>query len=324
MKKLFLAIALLATVASCTKDNVINQDKELIGFGGPFISNSVKSAADPSYVTTDDNTKNNLTSFNVYGAVEGVNIFNGNLVSKGSSAYGSAWSCAGTTQYWVAGADYIFDAVVDATTVNTDNQTGLPVSLYYEASTQKDMLHNRVTTTGKPTTNNGLVAFSFTHLLSKVKFTVENTTSADATNYRYTVTDIVITNAYATGKYAVVDQKDSENKDVTKNTWFDLTKGTQSIADMTIASNTTEECAKEVLLIPGAEVGVTFNVNAQIKDGNDWKTLTTTPVTKTGVVTLVANNAYNFQVSVGMGGKIEFTANTLPSWTNVTPAVGLN
>jgi hypothetical protein len=186
------------------------------------------------------------------------------------------------------------------------------------------MLHNRVTTVGKPSTNNGLVTFTFTHLLSKVKFTVSNTTAADATNYRYTVTDIVITNAYATGKYAVVDQKDSENKDVTKNTWFDLTKGTQSIADMTIASNTTEECAKEVLLIPGAEVGVTFNVNAQIKDGNDWKTLTTTPVTKTGVVTLVANNAYNFQVSVGMGGKIEFTANTLPSWTNVTPSVNVN
>ena len=285
MKKIFLAIALLSSVASCTKDDVTSQNREAIGFGGPFISNTLKGAIDPSYVTTNDNSKNNLTSFNVYGAVEGVNIFNGNTVSKGTSAYGTAaWSCDGTTQYWVAGANYIFDAVVDATVVNTDNTTGLPQSLSYTASTQKDMLHNRVTTTGKPSTNNGLVTFTFTHLLSKVKFTVENTTSADATNYRYTVTDITITDAYAAGKYAVVDQKDSKNVDVTKNTWFDLTPGTQTIADMTIASNKTEECATEVLLIPGANVGVTFKVNAQIKDGDDWKTLTTTSVTSASLI----------------------------------------
>lgn len=308
MKKLFLAIALLVSVVSCTKDNVINQDKELIGFGGPFISNSVKSAEDPSYVTTDDNTKNNLTSFNVYGAVEGVNIFNGNLVSKGSSAYGSAWSCAGTTQYWVAGANYIFDAVVDATTVNTDTNTGLPVSLSYTASTQKDMLHNRVTTTGKPTTNNGLVAFSFTHLLSKVKFTVENTTASTATNYQYTISDIVITNTYATGDYAVP-----------AGTWSNTTSGTQSVNAITVASAKSQESDKEVLLIPGANVGVSFKVNIQIKSGDEWKTLSTTPVTKSNVVTLAANTAYNFQISVGLDDEIKFTAKPLPDWTNANP-----
>lgn len=308
MKKLFLAIALLVSVVSCTKDNVINQDKELIGFGGPFISNSVKSAEDPSYVTTDDNTKNNLTSFNVYGAVEGVNIFNGNLVSKGSSAYGSAWSCAGTTQYWVAGANYIFDAVVDATTVNTDINTGLPVSLSYTASTQKDMLHNRVTTTGKPTTNNGLVAFSFTHLLSKVKFTVENTTASTATNYQYTISDIVITNTYATGDYAVP-----------AGTWSNTTSGTQSVNAITVASAKSQESDKEVLLIPGANVGVSFKVNIQIKSGDEWKTLSTTPVTKSNVVTLAANTAYNFQISVGLDDEIKFTAKPLPDWTNANP-----
>ena len=316
MKKLFLAIALLASVASCTKDDVINQDKEEIGFGGPFIENSTKAAVDPSYVTTDDQTKNNLTSFKVYGTVKDVNIFNGNTVSKGSSAYETAaWSCDGATQYWVAGANYIFDAVVDATTVNTDINTGLPVSLSYTASTQKDMLHNRVTTTGKPTTNNGLVTFSFTHLLSKVKFTVENTTEETATNYRYTVTGITITNAYTDGKYAVVAQKDSKSNDVAEKTWFDQTIGTQSIADMTIASKTIEECATEVLLIPGATVGVSFNVNVQVKSGDNWVTISSTPVTKTGVVTLQANNAYNFQVTVGLNNKIEFTATTLPTWT---------
>lgn len=309
MKKLFLAIALLASVASCTKDDVTSQNKEEIGFGGPFVSNSVKSAVDPSYVTTDDPTKKNLTSFKVYGAVEGVNIFNGNIVSKGTSAYGtSAWSCDGTTQYWVAGADYIFDAVVDATTVNTDNQTGLPVSLSYEASTQKDMLHNRVTTIGKPADNNGLVTFEFTHLLSKVKFTVDNTTASTATNYQYTISDIAITNTYTAGDYAV-----------STGTWSYTSTGNYSVNAITVASATSQESDKEVLLIPGAEVGVSFKVNVQIKSGDEWKTLSTTPVTKSNVVTLAANTAYNFQISVGLDDEIKFTAKPLPAWTNTNP-----
>lgn len=304
MKKLFLAIALLATVASCTKDNVTSQNNEAIGFGKPFVPNTVRSI-DPSYGPNAVA----LTAFNVYGTVEGVNIFNGNTVSKGDSEYGTeAWSCTGTTQYWVAGANYIFDAVVGATAVNQDATTKLPTSLSYTASTQTDMLHNRVTTTGKPADNNGLVTFEFTHLLSKVKFTVENTTASTATNYQYTISDIVITNTYATGDYAVP-----------AGTWSNTISGTQSVNAITVASASSEESATEYLLIPGANVGVSFKVNVQIKSGDEWKTLSTTPVTKSNVVTLAANTAYNFQISVGLDDEIKFTAKPLPDWTNANP-----
>lgn len=275
---------------------------ELIGFNS-FVENSTRAAVDPSY------NASSLAYFNVYGAVNGVNIFDGDLVTRNNKAYGVAWDMASTapSQYWIAGASYIFDAVVDATKVTTDSNTGLPTALTYEMAGQTDMLHSRVV----PTTNSGLVTFNFTHLLSKVKFTVKNESAVDA-NYRYTVTGITLTNVYTKGDCSVPDHE-----------WSNTATDTYGIANMTIAGGATEECATEVLLIPGANIGISFNVNAEIYDGEEWVTLTTTPVTKTGVKTLEANNAYNFIATVKMGGKIEFTATALPEWDTTGNTVDL-
>ena len=295
MKKILISMLAVAALVSCSKEESILVDQgEAIAFGNAFVENSTRAAVDPSYKAST------LTYFDVYGAVNGVNIFDGDRVARNDKAYGVAWDMDPTapTQYWIAGASYIFDAVVDATAVATDNNTGLPTALTYNMAGQKDMLHSRVV----PTTNSGLVTFNFTHLLSKVKFTVENDSEVD-TKYRYTVTDITLTNVYTKGDYAIP-----------ACTWGNTTLGTYNIADMTIAGGATEECASEVLLIPGVNIGISFNVNAQIFDGEEWVTLTTTPVVKTGVKTLVANNAYNFIATVKMGGKIEFTATQLPEW----------
>lgn len=302
MKKLFTILAVAASLVSCAKEEVVRRDLgEVIQFGNAFVDNATR-ATDPSYNAT------NLTSFTVYGAVENVNIYPGTVVSKGNADYGEAWTIDpdAPKQYWIAGANYIFDAVVDATEVVTDSATGLPTTLKYSTVGQKDMLHNRVTTVGKPTDNDGLVAFTFTHLLSKVKFTVENTTAEAATNYRYTVTDIAITGANLTGDYAVP-----------AGTWGNLTTGNYSIADMTIASAATEECATEVLLIPGTnKVGMTFNVNVEMKKGDQWVTIETYPKSYAEVIALAANTAYNFSVSVGLDSDIQFTATEMPEWSN--------
>ena len=295
----------LAAFAACSKETTVEVDREAIAFGQVFVDNSTKAAADPSYGNKDSHKP--LTSFQVYGAVQGVNIFNGNTVTKGTKAYATeAWNFAeGTpTQYWVAGANYIFDAVVDATTVNTDAYTGLPVSLTYEVSTQKDMLHDRVQTVGSA--DHGLVAFTFPHLLSKVKLTVKNSSAADATNYRITITDIVLSDIYSEGDY-----------DVENGSWSNLgPNGRYAVADMTIASNSTEECAAEVLLIPGSRFDVSFKVNVQIKNGDNWKTLTTTPFAKQDVVLLEANHAYNLKAEYTIGGEIKFTATEMAEWAN--------
>ena len=302
MKKTFISILAVAALAACNKTDIVETNPgEAIAFGNAFVDNATKAAVDPSYNAT------NFGAFKVYGAVEGVNIFAGADVTKGSAEYGEAWTVSGVpTQYWIAGASYVFDAVVDATETVTSTDNGLPTTLKYNTSTQKDMLHQRVTTVGKPTENNGLVAFTFTHLLSKVKFTVENNTAETATGYRYTITDIAITEANLTGDYAVPD-----------GTWSNVTKGSYAIPAMTVASETTEECEKEVLLIPGTNtVGMTFKVNVEMYNGSEWKTITTTTKTYTEVIALAANTAYNFTVTVGLDDQIQFTAKPVNGWTN--------
>ena len=303
MKKILISMLAVAALVSCSKEESIRVDQgELIGFGNAFVDNSTRAAAatDPSY-----GTANPLTSFKVYGAVEGVNIFSGANVTKGDAAYGAAWGCDGKTQYWIAGADYIFDAVVNGTVKDPD-AAGLPTALSYAIADQKDMLHQRVTTVGKPTSNNGLVTFTFTHLLSKVKLSIENTTPNTATEYRYTVTDIVLNNVYTSGDCSVPN-----------HTWSNTVTGTYAgIADLTIASATTEECATEVLLIPGSALGISFNVNIEMKSGDNWELVSTTAFSKDSVVTLAANTAYSLNLTVGLDDTIQFTATQMPDWTN--------
>ena len=305
MKKLFIMLAAAATVVSCANEETISRvEGEAIEFGNVFVDNATRAAAatDPSY------SANDIASFKVYGAVNGVNIFNGNTVTKGDTAYGNAWSCDAATQYWINGASYIFDAVVDADGVTTDNTTGLPTSLSYVVANQKDMLYNRFTTTGKPVENNGLVAFTFDHLLSKVKFSVKNTTDAAATNYRINVTEAKLTNVYPSGDYAVP-----------AGTWAPATATDYVLEDLIVGSAATEYHSKEVLLIPGSAVGV--YVKAQVEatsNGTDWKKVSDIEKTFTAVLgndkVLEANKAYNFIVSFGIGDPIQFTVEEQPSW----------
>lgn len=322
MKKLFFGILAMAAMAACaTEDTIVAPQGDEIAFGNPFVDNSVRAttAIDPSY------TSSTLEQFNVYGAVNGVNIFDGDVVT-GTVGSNAAWTLAEGTpkQYWIAGANYTFDAVVDATRVETDN-AGLPVYLAYTADGSTDMLHNRVTTTGKPTTNSGMVAFGFKHLLSKVKFTVENKTAQAASNYQYIVKNIKITNAYASGKYAVVEQKNGETVTDAANTWFDCAVAgaddtVHTVDNLTVASASTQVGANELLLIPGASVGVSFEVEIQMHNGTNWVTIpmdaTAYNKNYTAVATLEANKAYNFKVVVGLGDEIKFTATELKTWEN--------
>ena len=309
MKKFFIMLAAAATVVSCAKEQTISRvEGEAIEFGNIFVDNATRAdaATDPSYKAST------LDHFNVYGAVDGVNIFDGDTVTRGDLALGAAWTmdASAPKQYWIAGAPYEFAAVVDATSVTTDTTTGLPTELSYTTSTQKDMLYDYVTTNGQPKDNNGLVAFQFTHLLSKVKFSVTNNTEASADNYQYVVEDIKFTNANLVGKYAV-----GGTWTVTDNGDYD------AIDDLTVASNSTEFAAKEVLLIPGLndddKVGMSFTIQPQIKDKDDvWHDVGTPIVFNKEVIKLVANTAYHFHITVGLNNTIQFTATALPEWEN--------
>lgn len=315
MKKLFISMLAVAALASCSQEDVIVADKgDLIGFNS-FVENSTR-ADDPSYSTSGKGVA--LTQFDVYGAVKAgdayLNIFAGNTVSKGGADYGDAWSMANDApkHYWIAGANYIFDAVVDATEVVKDNATGLPTQLKYSASTQKDMLHNRVTTTGKPATNDGIVTFNFTHLLSKVNFTVTNEDKG-ATGYSFVVKNINFA-GNVTGVYNVATATWDNAQFTTGDTTLgnERTVNSATVKDIVVPTDDDKvELVKEVLFLPGT-YAITFTVD--ILYNGEVVTTTNYPAEGTYTQKLEQNKAYNFNVTVSVGDRIQFTATTMPDW----------
>ena len=320
MKKLFLMLAAAAAVASCSKDYTIDYNKEVIEFGNVFVDNATR-ATDPSYSTTADKGVA-LESFNVYGTVNNVNIFNGNIVSKGSAEYGNAWTMESSApkQYWIAGANYEFVAVVDGNktvdekviTKTTVNGAGIPITITYNSDGATDLLCARVVRNNN--TNTNVVAFEFTHLLSKVNFTVTND-DKDAVGYSFVVRNINF-KGNVEGVYNVTDGVWYNNQFTTgyKVLGNERTVDSTTVKDIVVASGTaSNELGTEVLFLPG-EYEITFTVDI-LYNGN---IITTTNYPTTGAYefTLAQSNAYNFNVTVAVGDLIQFTATTMPDWDN--------
>lgn len=295
MKKIFISLLAVAAIAACNKAEVVDTNPgEAIAFGDAFVDNATKA----DYSTTD------IEQFNVYGTVNGINIFGGTAVTKGSAAYGAAWTC-NVTQYWIDGAAYKFAAVVDADKVNVLSD-GMPESLEYIAAGQKDMLYKYVETTGKPAGQNSIVSFSFTHLLSKAFFTVTN--GIEDSKYTYSITDVKVTNAYQKGVYHVVSEAGKIGE------WVGSDAAPTAFASIESVVNGTPETNAEMLLIPGASVGVSFTVHLYI----NGEEVTSYTFTKTAVATLAANSVYNFNITLSLTDKIQFTVTEQPEWGATT------
>ena len=298
MKKLFLAIALLASVASCTKDDVINESKEAIGFAGPFVENSTK-ATDPSYSGDAD-----FTTFKVWGTVNGngntVAIFANDAVS-GTVGTASVWTCE-KKNYWIAGAKYNFAALANAGTVTLGTDK-LPATVEYTAN-QTDLVYAKSTEyTGKES-GNELVKLTFNHLLSLVNFTVNNG-SQSVTGYSFNVMNIKITGT-TKGKY-YIQAADSK----TAGTWEKLTGGDYDFDDELTVNNSTnsDDCDEAMLVIPGT-VTVSFVVETCVNG-----TAIRSKSYSKGDITLAAGNSYNFVVEPKVGEEIKFSVASDPTWT---------
>ena len=325
MKKIILVAMAFAALAACTKETTVDVAREEITFGNAFVDNSTKatSATDPSYSTTSGKGVA-LEQFNVYGAVNGVNIFDGNTVSKGTAGYGSAWTLNGAKQYWIAGADYKFVGVVDGTktgvTVITPDAAGLPSTITYTADGATDLLCD-VVTVDNAASPYGVVAFNYTHLLSKINFAVKNTTDASATNYRFVLTSAKLTNVFKSAVYGV-------DADAWTTTGSEMRE--YVLENLTINSNATQYHSQEVLLIPGSPVGVSISANIEATDDDPtaddavWTVVSTVEKTfeyalgKVGDTpkTLAKATSYNFIVELGVGTEIQFTATTMPEWAD--------
>lgn len=337
MKKTLLALFAFAALVSCTKDNVLENNNEAIGFNKTFIQNSVKSVNDPSF--TDANL---FSDFAVYGFVEGAVLFDGTQVSKSISndKLTSDWKYEGT-QYWIAGANYDFNAVAPYNGGWTKTSaTNDATTLSFVNNGTTDLLYAYASQEGK-VSGNTAVALDFRHVLSKVKFSFEN--AYNASNATIKVSEITITNPYISATATL-------NANTVWSAWasdasFKLnfgaavneTQDDDSTAEGVNVSNsadafafgTTLESYSELLLIPGAkpEGGyvVTFKVDLLV-NGSSVKVYEHSvkadfvPEAGQSYDIKAVINAQNIDPQ-GKQEPIEFTVNKVEGWgtTNNIP-----
>ena len=289
----------IAALASCAKEETLVADQgELIGFNS-FVENSTR-AADKTY-----SGETPLKSFRLFGTVQGagngvVNIYNDVTVT--GEVGQNVWTCP-VNQYWIAGAEYNFAAVVDADAIALDVNK-MPVSLTYKTAGQKDLLYASVTETGKAS-GNDKVNFNFAHLLSKAQFTV---TSNTADGYFHKVTNIKVQN-FEQGTYTIgAETPWSTATAAAEDVWISF----GNIDDIESTDNTGVTNDTQMLLLPTT---TDFKVTFTVEIWNGTTMLGTQDYTKTVTQDLVAGYAYNFNLALSVGELIQFTVTSDPSWT---------
>ena len=292
MKKFFIAIVALAAAVACSNDDIISIDRQAIGFGNPFVENSVRA---------DYSDGQDLTAFTVYGTVTGNNntvaLFGGDGANVTGSVGAEEWNCA-ETEYWVPGADYAFVAVVDATVASQDaNKMPLTLTTVADATSNlEDMLYAKATVEDAAA-DEDVVNFNFSHLLSKVHFTV---TSNATDGYRHTITNITVAN-FESGTYTI-----------NGGTWSGTTAKDVAFAEIAqVTKATGAKSNADLLLVPNAATfNVTFTVDlykGETKLGTETKTVAVDN-------DLVKGNSYNFTIECSVGNPIKFTVANDPTW----------
>ena len=150
-----------------------------------------------------------IPGFKVYGTKyengDKVNLFNGTeIVNSGNNKW--EYKYEDDVKYWSPCAEYSFAAVVNATSVTTDQNSGTPEVIHFTSDGETDLLYanntwartNEYAQPVEGVTSYMCVPFNFTHLLSKLE--IEFTNKA---NLYYKVSNIKVVNVYAKGEYSV-------------------------------------------------------------------------------------------------------------------------
>ena len=326
MKKIILAALAIAALASCNKTEVVGvTESNAIAFDNAFVDNATKSVNDPSFTNS-----NLFNDFAVYGFVEGAVLFDGTQVSKSitNNDLSSEWRYEGT-QYWIAGAQYNFHAIAPMTgggwTYNDVDSDATSTTLSFVNNGTTDLLYATKAQVGA-TEDNAEVAFSFRHVLSKVKFSFEN--AYNATNATIKVKNIKITNPHKTATVVLTDATVWSNQiadDLVLE--FGMATDDEDTADkenveVAYAFGKTYESENELFLIPSASYAynVTFDVELLVSG----QPIDTYGHTVTATFAPVAGNSYDIKAVINATNidpehaqePIEFTVNTLSGWTS--------
>lgn len=328
MKKLFIAVLSMATLASCFQSEVALE--QAIDFN-TYVGSTTKSI-DPSITTAT------ISEFYVWGTTQGDHDVNAPIVpifveEKVEGSVGADWTYnAAHTKYWIAGNKYNFAAVVNGVVDNNALVAGLPQTIGYNtAGEDKDLLYADAKNIIAKASGNDKVTFTFSHLLSKAVFTFTNTTPENTNGAPaniYKVTNIQISGLPASANY-----------DVAAGAWKDNTGNTltEEFGHIVATGETNEDAAAievkeqesgksnyEHLLIPGTH-DVTISCTITLYNGvvADKQVVDVIEYSQTiNDLTLQKGTAYNFSLKAGLEQTIQFNVNPVNDWNN--PYVDVN
>lgn len=323
MKKIFIAVLAVAALASCSKEQTVNVDKgAVIGFD-TFVENSTRA---------NDLTKGTF-NFGVYGLVEkdsnSALIFNNQEVAA-DGTYSPA-------QYWIAAAQYYFTAIAPKTNAKwayttTTAHTGTIAFDNQAAEANQDLLFAYVKPAQTPaqiTTAPAKVGFTFNHMLSRVRFTFANG-FGEGSNITLQVTDVTITDAYATADLAVADGTPAAawtNFGATFSKNFGQVGGA-TLATLTDTGATMSAATEHFYLIPANKAyNVTFNVTlyqAGVKLDTYARTATIPATDMQKGMSYDIKTTLNAQNTSDDGQlyPIEFQVNGVENWEDFTNVTG--
>ena len=327
MKKILFALCAVATLASCSNEEIVNFDKEAIAFDGAFVDDGTR-AQDDFTIATDS-----LKSFAVWAttqrpAQEGVAqpivpILNEVTVCRPDLVSDWVYPTA-NTQYWIPGNTYQFVAAKNYKNVELAN--GVLSKFTYDVSSQRDFLYATDTRVGMPANQNDAVAFTFDHLLSKAYFTVKTEAmSGDNANYTYRITNVCITNAVKEATYTVDGATWAGTANYTAQDpleFNDVKVGEKLAADGVYTSDYAR------LLIPASYTDL--NITCTIETLYGELVIDVQNYSKSISQSFVKGYVYNFVLALkDPGDPIEFTVTRVNEWIptgnadNETPIPGL-
>lgn len=306
-KSLYLGALALLTLASCASEETVEAPKgNAIDFGKAFINNSTRGG--------EEITLDKLTSFNVYGYMGDMSgvIFNDELVkfAEGKWTYDAI-------QYWTPGQNYAFAAIAPMTGVTFTAPTTFPTvgeefgTIAYTTDGTDDLIYAAQYATGKESGNTP-VAFTFNHLLSRVKLTFNNTMTNPQGSM--TISNVKISGVYNDGTIALPATTWTVGEAATATGERAYTMSADGVA---AKGASTESDVYFFIPTTGHQYTITFTVEQRIGD------VVVSSSTKTATITLDMQRGYSYNLTADLNEvnmpenepePIEFTVTTVKGW----------
>lgn len=306
--QVFLLAAVAAVAAGCTKSETVGSaDGKWIRFDNAFVGNATKA------ITALDNEK--IEKMYVFGtSTENPSLFSNTEVKK----EGSSWVYT-DLKPWM-NSKYTFAAYsdgnnkIDNNVVWNSTEEKLSISDYSVSDEkQNDLVVSIASNATAVGNSNAKVAFTFSHALAKIKFTIKSELGND---HPITITDFKVGNnnsMYTTGDLTFTDI-DSPNSE-----WQTEDKTQASLmATFTEAAQTTVPSVSDELVVIPQEIGsLSISFKAKFGEEGEEKSIQGTILS----VDWDAGNCYNYTASIT--GKqmevIQFGVPTVSDWKPETP-----